>query len=64
MIVLFTSNEAGGILQFVVQMIAVLTDMKYPVLAFIPEGSTVTVTESVREKIQYYKKKEDYKSIR
>ena len=57
MIVLFTSNETGGVLQFVMQMVNTLTEMNYSVKAFIPKGAVVTVKKTQEDQVCFYKKK-------
>ena len=57
MIVLFTSNEKGGILQFTVALLNTLTKMKYDTKAFIPQDSIVTINDTIKDKVVFYTKK-------
>ena len=56
MIILFTSNIKGGILQFTIQILKELKEMNYEVLAFIPQNSKYSVDEKYSKYIVHYKK--------
>ena len=57
MIVLFTSNEKGGILQFTIKLLNTLIKMNYEAKAFIPQGSIVTINDTIKDKVVFYRKK-------
>lgn len=56
MIVLFTSNIAGGIVQFITQIVSELIDMGYEVTAFIPNEAKVSLDKKYIENVRKYKK--------
>ena len=56
MIVLFTSNIAGGVLQFVIQVLNILYEMGYNVKAFIPEKADVFIDEKIKDCVIRYPK--------
>lgn len=56
MIVLFTSNIAGGVLQLVVQVLSELRKLNYEVYAFIPDGANVYIDSTLEKCVVYYTK--------
>ena len=56
MIVLFTSNISGGVLQFVAQILRELVDLEYDVVAFIPKIANVTIESRIERRVIRYDK--------
>lgn len=56
MIVLFTSNIAGGVLQFVIQILNELYEMNYSVKVFIPEEADIFIDTKVKDCVVRYPK--------
>lgn len=56
MIILFTSNTEGGMLHFVITLLRELTALKKDALCFLPEGSTFTIEESLKNRLVFYDK--------
>lgn len=57
MIVLFSSCENGGVLQFVVQMHRELRKIGYNIISFVPEGAVVTFDKEDKDYVHFYTKK-------
>lgn len=56
MFVLFTANEQGGIIQFIIQILSELTLLKCDVRCFLPEGASVSIPDELLPLIVRYKK--------
>lgn len=56
MFVLFTSNEQGGIIQFIIQILCELNLLKYDVRCFLPEEASVSIPDELLHLIVRYKK--------
>jgi glycosyltransferase involved in cell wall biosynthesis len=56
MIVLFTSNVSGGVIQFLIQILKELVLLKYSVTAFIPDEADVSIDETLIKLVIRYKK--------
>lgn len=56
MILLFSSNVDGGILQFEVQLLAEMHKFGIASCCFIPEGGKVTIPPNIAGKVLFYKK--------
>lgn len=56
MLVLFTSNINGGILQFIVQVLTELKKLNYKVLAFIPETAEYSLSSLYEDNVRTYNK--------
>jgi glycosyltransferase involved in cell wall biosynthesis len=61
MIVLFSSNIDGGILQFEIQLLAEIKRFGEKCCAFIPEGANVTIPSEIKEDVRFYRK---FKTLR
>ncbi len=56
MIVVFTSNSEGGVVQFAIQISNTLMNLGQEVFCYLPEKSIVTLGSFPEERIKYYKK--------
>lgn len=56
MILIFTANTDGGVVQFCVQMVSELTKMKEACVALLPDGAIVSIHDEIKDKIQFYTK--------
>lgn len=56
MIILFSSNESGGVLQLVIQILKELQEMGSDAIAYIPEDANVSVPNEYICKVSYYEK--------
>lgn len=56
MIVLFSANSDGGILQFASTLLKTLYDIGVDVQCWVPSNSLITVSDVVKNKLVYYKK--------
>lgn len=54
MIVLFTSNIKGGVIQLNMQLVKELTEMGEDVKCFVPKGAVYTVNSNLKKKIVLY----------
>lgn len=56
MLILFTSNEAGGVLQLAAQVLKEEMELGQEVLCFIPKGAKVTLSEQLKPNVIFYNK--------
>ena len=56
MIVLFTANTQGGIIQLACELLKKINNLGKPVCCFMPSGSVVTVSDELKDKVVFYKK--------
>lgn len=54
MVILFTSNVAGGIVQFTIQILRELKNMKMDVLAYIPKRAEKYINEEYKDDVVFY----------
>ena len=60
MVLLFTSNMNGGIVQFTMQILTTINKLGVEAHCYIPIGSEASIPNGLNEKVHYYSK---YKSI-
>ena len=63
MIVLFTSNNSGGVIQFVMQLVHSFTNLNIDVIALVPNGSRYSVEQTLESKVNFYEKKKSIRSL-
>lgn len=56
MIVLFTSNTNGGVIQLIIQLLTTIDGLGREVRCFIPEGAIASVPKKLESKVVYYMK--------
>lgn len=56
MIIIFSSNEGGGVLQFVSQALRELVKLNKEVVCFIPEGAVISIPQDLMDRVEWYKK--------
>ena len=56
MIILFTSNTSGGIVQFIIQVFNELVEMGYDTKVFLPSDAKVHIEKQYSEYIVQYEK--------